>query len=407
MGVWMGKENYAPQMGDIIFFRSDSASSASDHVGIVTGCDGTNVFTIEGNSSDAVSERKYKLEDKYIVGYAAPNYKTEVPAVITTRSATSTTTTTTTTTTSTTETSATSTTASSSTGSTETSSATSATSTTTKPSVSAAPQPVGKVNVSGNVVNVREAADASSERFAMLKKGDECEYFGTEKDSEGNVWYKVIVKDREGFVEGSYIKAAEEPKPTSNTSETSTSASTTASTTASTSASSSTTSKTTETPSSTAVTSSSTTAPTTASTTDRKPDSYGFVYVTGNTLNVRAGAGTNYSKLGSVSKGDLLVCIGSSADSTGRTWYKVEFEDGTGYVSSEYSKNVKSVSVTGSGVNIRTGAGTSYSRLTSADRGDTFELLGIEKDSRDVVWYKINVNGKTGYITSEYSALKE
>ena len=36
-------------------------SNGASHTGIVVGCDGEYVYTIEGNSSNAVRERKYKI----------------------------------------------------------------------------------------------------------------------------------------------------------------------------------------------------------------------------------------------------------------------------------------------------------------------------------------------------------
>lgn len=58
---------YEPKAGDIIFFTN----KGQNHVGIVTAID-TNtktVYTIEGNSSNAVAQRKYSLDNTVIVGY--------------------------------------------------------------------------------------------------------------------------------------------------------------------------------------------------------------------------------------------------------------------------------------------------------------------------------------------------
>lgn len=56
-GQWQGK-NYVPSPGNIIFFDW-GGDGVSDHVGIVESCDGTYVYTIEGNSSDAVRRLSY------------------------------------------------------------------------------------------------------------------------------------------------------------------------------------------------------------------------------------------------------------------------------------------------------------------------------------------------------------
>ena len=54
-------------------------------------------------------------------------------------------------------------------------------------------------------------------------------------------------------------------------------------------------------------------------------------YVTATTLNVRSGAGTNYSIIGSLSKGTKVEVI-----STTNGWSKIKYNGSTGYVSSQY-----------------------------------------------------------------------
>ncbi|MBQ6796375.1 MAG: SH3 domain-containing protein [Clostridia bacterium] len=60
------------------------------------------------------------------------------------------------------------------------------------------------------------------------------------------------------------------------------------------------------------------------------------------------------------------------------------------------------LTVTANKVNVRSGAGTGYSRIATANKGDVFTSLGTAKDSSGKTWYKISVNGKTGYIISTY-----
>ncbi len=70
---------YVPKTGDIIFFRQPTTQRTSDHVGIVIYSDGNNVYTIEGNTSNQVKRRSYKLSDTYIIGYGVPSYETAEP----------------------------------------------------------------------------------------------------------------------------------------------------------------------------------------------------------------------------------------------------------------------------------------------------------------------------------------
>ena len=70
--AWRGG-NYVPQTGDIIFF----GSNAGRHTGIVIECDGSTVYTIEGNTggggyeNSTVNRREWALNDGDIWGYGS------------------------------------------------------------------------------------------------------------------------------------------------------------------------------------------------------------------------------------------------------------------------------------------------------------------------------------------------
>lgn len=57
---------------------------------------------------------------------------------------------------------------------------------------------------------------------------------------------------------------------------------------------------------------------------------------TADVLNVRSGAGTGYSKTGTVSYGDSLTILSETTDSSGEKWYKISCGNLTGYVSAAY-----------------------------------------------------------------------
>ena len=129
------------------------------------------------------------------------------------------------------------------------------------------------------------------------------------------------------------------------------------------------------------------------------------VTITGNGVNIRTGAGTNYRKLANVSKGSKYDWLADGKDSSGRVWYKIQLSaSSTGWVTSQYSKKnaVEApdiiVKVTGNNVNIRTGAGTKYSKIACVARNLTFNYLSSAKDSNGTVWYKIQYStSKTGW----------
>ena len=53
--------------------------------------------------------------------------------------------------------------------------------------------------------------------------------------------------------------------------------------------------------------------------------------------------------------------------------------------------------ITSSGVNVRDGAGTNYNSIATLNTGDK---IAITSDSGD--WYKININGTTGYVNKKF-----
>ncbi|TCN04999.1 L,D-peptidoglycan transpeptidase YkuD (ErfK/YbiS/YcfS/YnhG family) [Bacillus sp. BK006] len=123
--------------------------------------------------------------------------------------------------------------------------------------------------------------------------------------------------------------------------------------------------------------------------------------VTASTLNVRSGAGTNYASIGSVTKGQKLSVVSKSG-----SWYKINYNGRTGYVSSDYVQTSGTTTppaesttytVTASTLNVRSGAGTSYASIGSVTKGQKLSVV-----SKSGNWYKINYNGRTGYVSSDY-----
>ncbi len=126
-------------------------------------------------------------------------------------------------------------------------------------------------------------------------------------------------------------------------------------------------------------------------------------------LNVRSGAGTTYSKLGTLEYKEKVTVL-----STSNGWAKINYNGQTGYVSSSYlqttvpggttSENnnssttttVKYVNAT-SGLNVRSGAGTSYSKIGSLDYKEKVTVLSTSNG-----WSKINYKGQAGYVSSSY-----
>lgn len=74
-GKWQDR-GYTPTPGTIIFFdwqENGKRDGNSDHVGIVEKCEKGIVYTIEGNSGDAVKQNSYSMDSASILGYGVLN----------------------------------------------------------------------------------------------------------------------------------------------------------------------------------------------------------------------------------------------------------------------------------------------------------------------------------------------
>ena len=75
LGYYVAGRSYTPSVGDLVYYSWTKNASSPDHVGIVTKVTSTTLIVIEGNKSNAVSERvinDYKHYG-YIIGYGKPN----------------------------------------------------------------------------------------------------------------------------------------------------------------------------------------------------------------------------------------------------------------------------------------------------------------------------------------------
>ena len=66
-GQWLDR-NSIPPAGSVIFFNW-GGDGVADHVGIVESCDGSIVYTIEGNANNACKQLSYAVGDRRILGY--------------------------------------------------------------------------------------------------------------------------------------------------------------------------------------------------------------------------------------------------------------------------------------------------------------------------------------------------
>ena len=72
MGIWLGAD-VRPHPGDIVIYDWDSAKDG-DHIGIIEKVEGDTVTAIEGNMSERVGRRNYRIGWSCVTGYARPRY---------------------------------------------------------------------------------------------------------------------------------------------------------------------------------------------------------------------------------------------------------------------------------------------------------------------------------------------
>ncbi len=133
------------------------------------------------------------------------------------------------------------------------------------------------------------------------------------------------------------------------------------------------------------------------------------MYCTVSGLNVRSGKGTAYASKGTLSYGQSVTVVDSSS-----YWYKIKYGSGYGYVGSKYlssskpsgssstpvsapSNKTKTMYCTVSGLNVRSGAGTSYASKGTLSYGQQVSVVNTSS-----YWYKIKYGSGYGYVGSSY-----
>lgn len=148
-------------------------------------------------------------------------------------------------------------------------------------------------------------------------------------------------------------------------------------------------------------------------------------------VNFRTGAGTSNTLLGTLPKGAPVMVLSSTTGSDGKTWYRVTYNGTTGYVSGQYVSVTGTVtsgsgttgttgttgtvsgttSTTGtpgvitnctSGVNFRSSASSSSSKLGTLPKGATISILSSTTGSDGDTWYKVTYGATTGYVHGDY-----
>jgi len=121
-------------------------------------------------------------------------------------------------------------------------------------------------------------------------------------------------------------------------------------------------------------------------------------------LNIRSGPDTGSSRIGFLKDGDVVTIV-EKLDG----WYKISLHGTYGYVSSAYISvggsqpiETKDGLIINGPLNVRTGPGTGYDRISSLKTGTVVKIIGSSNG-----WYHITANGITGYVHGDYVAIMD
>ena len=197
-------------------------------------------------------------------------------------------------------------------------------------------------------VNVRSAADIKSSIIVLLEKNTTVTITGSKKDSNGTVWYSINYLDVSGYIRSDLLTKNQ----------------------------------------------------------IKSTPAVGYVTNKGG-ANIRSGAGSSYSLVKSVQKGAFVNITGKKVNSSGYTWWSVNYAGNTGYISADLLTVFETGPLPALGkvndgdTNMRADAGTSSSVVTILKENDIFTVSGSKKGTDGYVWFRIVFSGKTGYIRSD------
>lgn len=220
----------------------------------------------------------------------------------------------------------------------------------------------GTLTVTGTVVNVRSGAGTENAKITEVKQGESYTY----TDKKDGWYYIQISESQSGWIMGDFVSATANPTTTSTESATVTSAA----------------------------------------------DESGTLVITGTTVNVRAGIGTDSAKITEVKQGESYTYT-----SARNGWYYIQLNATQGgWVLGDFVQATPnsttapvttttapppesgSLKVTGTVVNVRSGAGTDNAKITEVKQGSVYTYTNKQDN-----WYYIQISEtQSGWITGEF-----
>lgn len=131
---------------------------------------------------------------------------------------------------------------------------------------------------------------------------------------------------------------------------------------------------------------------------------YGIGFVNTASLRLRSEASTTSSVLDTAYQNDCVVILSKAG-----SWYRVNYNLQEGYMHEDYldvstceNAELGYGTISGSGVNLRSGPSTSHTVSAVASQGDTCYIIGLNNG-----WFKVIYKNKICYIRSDFLTLTE
>ncbi len=253
------------------------------------------------------------------------------------------------------------------------------------------------LKVTGDTLNVRKSPSTDSKVVAMLFKGVECEMLG----EEGN-WYKIKYKSYTGYVSKDYVKIINEDTTSEKNTENNTTENNTT--------------ENNTTDNTTNITENTSSSNTSANeTTSSSQESNVVIYKKlKQDANIKILPLIYASSIENVKKGKNVILL---SDTIG--WSYIQTDYNCGWIRTDLLENSKeepassnnnsdektstetyqekTAYISESSVNMRKGAGTSYSILKVLSLNSQLTIIG-EEDG----WYKVKSGSTTGYVSKEF-----
>jgi N-acetylmuramoyl-L-alanine amidase len=128
-------------------------------------------------------------------------------------------------------------------------------------------------------------------------------------------------------------------------------------------------------------------------------------------VDIRSGATSWYSIVKSLNIGQKVTVIDEFVNSSGETWYRVDLGNAKGWgLSTQFSQSGSTptsdyATVNNSNVNIRKGATTLYPIVGILQSGMKVKIIDTIKNSQSEIWYRIDSQGKIGWVSGKYLSL--